>query len=148
MRKKPWQHYTVFSCNAMKVTPLYFWVYVSSDHDLLPLLDPHPGHVSLFQLYGMIVLHNRENLAYSAALKLPHGTLKVDRESLVDHAVTLLCLQKVQHSVVGSVEKRGISGGQRKRVNIGVELMARPSVLFLDEPTSGLDAHACISVAR
>lgn len=47
---------------------------------------------------------------------------------------------------MGSVEKRGISGGQRKRVNIGLELVAKPSLLFLDEPTSGLDATAATDI--
>ena len=49
-------------------------------------------------------------------------------------------LENIRNSVVGSTEKRGISGGQRKRVNIGIELVADPSILFLDEPTSGLDS--------
>lgn len=50
--------------------------------------------------------------------------------------------------MVGSVEQRGVSGGQRKRTSIGVELVGQPSVLYLDEPTSGLDAAGCISIAR
>ena len=43
---------------------------------------------------------------------------------------------------------RGISGGERKRTNIGMELITSPSVLFLDEPTTGLDAFTAVSVMR
>jgi ABC-type multidrug transport system ATPase subunit len=50
--------------------------------------------------------------------------------------------------VVGTTEVRGISGGERKRVNIGVELVAKPSVLLLDEPTSGLDANSSLQVMQ
>eukprot|EP00444_Apocalathium_aciculiferum_P004125 CAMPEP_0183412096 /NCGR_PEP_ID=MMETSP0370-20130417/20777_1 /TAXON_ID=268820 /ORGANISM="Peridinium aciculiferum, Strain PAER-2" /LENGTH=64 /DNA_ID=CAMNT_0025595155 /DNA_START=1 /DNA_END=192 /DNA_ORIENTATION=- len=55
-------------------------------------------------------------------------------------------IDHIQNSIVGSVEHRGISGGQRKRVNIGLELAAEPSLLFLDEPTSGLDATSSLAV--
>ena len=55
------------------------------------------------------------------------------RASLV--AAQVLGLLKVQNALVGNPEKRGVSGGQKKRVNIGMELVAMPSFLFMDEPT-------------
>ena len=51
-------------------------------------------------------------------------------------------------SQVGNEFIRGISGGERKRTNIGMELIMSPSVLFLDEPTTGLDASTAVSVIR
>ena len=62
---------------------------------------------------------------------------------MVDRAVQLLGLVEVRNQLVGNEESRGVSGGQRKRVNIGLELVADPWILFLDEPTSGLDASSC-----
>ena len=50
------------------------------------------------------------------------------------------------HTYIGNFFIRGISGGQRKRVGIGCELVVSPTLLFLDEPTSGLDAAAAYHV--
>ena len=88
----------------------------------------------------------RENLAFAAALKLPSSVSKAERMQLVADTIDLLGLHRVTHTVVGDAEKRGISGGQLKRVNIGLELVADPTLLFLDEPTSGLDSTSSLEV--
>jgi ABC-type multidrug transport system ATPase subunit len=54
-----------------------------------------------------------------------------------------LGLADVANSRIGSSERRGISGGQRRRLSIGLELLAQPSVLILDEPTSGALVQLC-----
>ena len=60
----------------------------------------------------------------------------------------VLGIEHIRNNLVGDAEKRGISGGQKKRVNIGVELAAMPAIIFMDEPTSGLDGAATIELAR
>jgi ABC-type multidrug transport system ATPase subunit len=60
----------------------------------------------------------RENLLFNALLRLPKTMAYSKKEAIVNHTIKLLQLEKVQNSIVGSVEKRGISGGQRKRVNM------------------------------
>jgi len=98
-----------------------------------------------------IVHHNLtvfQNLYYHAMLRLPADKPHAEKLHLVQQVVHVLSLEKVQNVVVGNEENRGISGGQKKRVNIGMELVTMPSVLFLDEPTSGLDGAATIALAR
>ena len=59
---------------------------------------------------------------------------------IVDEVIAIIGLEGVQNSIIGDVNKRGISGGEKKRVNIVIELVTAPAALFLDEPTSRLDS--------
>ena len=65
-----------------------------------------------------------------------------EREEFINNILIALDIFKVRHTIVGDENQRGVSGGQRKRVNIGIELVSEPLVLLLDEPTSGLDSTA------
>ncbi|XP_074286785.1 ABC transporter G family member 24-like isoform X2 [Silene latifolia] len=83
-----------------------------------------------------------ENLWFSARCRLSTHLPRADKVLIVERVILNLGLQEVRDSLVGTVEKRGISGGQRKRVNVGLEMVMEPSLLFLDEPTSGLDSSS------
>lgn len=90
----------------------------------------------------------REQIYFSAKLRNDPDMTRGQIENIVDDVVAVLQLSHIQGSIVGGPSSgiRGISGGQRKRVNIGLELGAQPSLLFLDEPTSGLDATSSMVV--
>ncbi|KAH8050447.1 ATPase [Aureococcus anophagefferens] len=81
-----------------------------------------------------------ENLEFSANTRLPATWAPSRKQALVFKVLDSLNLVQIQRSKIGDEFNRGISGGQRKRVNVGLELVADPKVLFLDEPTSGLDS--------
>ncbi|KAM0013873.1 putative ABC transporter, AAA+ ATPase domain, P-loop containing nucleoside triphosphate hydrolase [Helianthus debilis subsp. tardiflorus] len=83
-----------------------------------------------------------ENLWFSARCRLPAKLSRAEKVLVVERTIESLGLQHVRDSLVGTVEKRGISGGQRKRVNVGLEMVMEPSLLILDEPTSGLDSSS------
>ncbi|XP_062172660.1 ABC transporter G family member 28 [Alnus glutinosa] len=83
-----------------------------------------------------------ENLWFSARCRLSADLPKAEKVLVVERVIESLGLQAVRDSLVGTVEKRGISGGQRKRVNVGLEMVMEPSLLILDEPTSGLDSSS------
>ena len=88
----------------------------------------------------------REVLQFSAALRLPNSLSAAARASVVEAIILVLHLEKAADTVVGTPDKGGISGGERKRTNIGAELVTNPSLLFVDEPTSGLDAFTAAQV--
>lgn len=80
--------------------------------------------------------------------RLPGDLPKADKVLVVERVIEALGLQAIRDSLVGTVEKRGISGGQRKRVNVGLEMVMEPSLLILDEPTSGLDSSSSLLLLR
>ncbi|NXF82803.1 ABCG2 protein, partial [Sclerurus mexicanus] len=88
----------------------------------------------------------RENLTFSAALRLPKSVKEQEKEERVNQIIKELGLSKVADSKVGTQFTRGVSGGERKRTNIGMELITDPAILFLDEPTTGLDASTANAV--
>lgn len=90
----------------------------------------------------------RENILHSARCRLPMTWRDVDIQAYVDALISCIGLSHVQHSLVGDANKPVVSGGQRKRVSIGMELAAAPMCIFLDEPTSGLDATSASSIMR
>lgn len=118
----------------------------------VPLLDRSVfTDISAYVTQDDLVMETQtceELLAFSARLRLPAATKPAARKDTVDDLIQLLALEKVRHSVVGSPTAGGLSGGERKRVHIGIELVANPSVIFLDEPTSGLDSYTALEVVR
>eukprot|EP00762_Andalucia_godoyi_P006750 ANDGO_06182.mRNA.1 Putative white-brown complex homolog protein 30 len=91
----------------------------------------------------------KETLLYCSAYRLSDEYSTAEREQIVNDTLRELHLWHVRHVIIGDPEiQRGISGGQRKRVNIGIELVGLNPILLLDEPTSGLDATCAQEVSE
>ena len=92
-----------------------------------------------------------EMLLYTAYLKRPSSESKEDKEKRVDAVIASLQLENCRNTIIGDPLTKGISGGQAKRVNIGLALISQPDVIFMDEPTTGLDsfmANEVVSIIR
>lgn len=90
----------------------------------------------------------REALRFSAYLRQPASVSKEDKDAYVEYVIGLLEMEKYAEAVVG-VSGEGLNVEQRKRLTIGVELVAKPKLLvFLDEPTSGLDSQTAWSICK
>jgi len=73
-----------------------------------------------------------ETLNYAAALRLPRGMSAAARKARVEAVISALGINKCKDTIIGGFFRRGISGGERKRVSIGHELLINPSILMLD----------------
>ncbi|KAM0046521.1 putative ABC transporter, AAA+ ATPase domain, ABC-2 type transporter [Helianthus debilis subsp. tardiflorus] len=81
-----------------------------------------------------------ETLLFTAMLRLPNCLTRDEKVNHVERVIAELGLTRCQNSMIGGPLFRGISGGEKKRVSIGQEMLINPSLLLLDEPTSGLDS--------
>ncbi|CAM9240142.1 unnamed protein product [Ectocarpus fasciculatus] len=84
-----------------------------------------------------------EQLTFTCQLRLPESVSGEEKAAAVDHVIHTLGIQKCQHTQIMLV-----SGGEKKRCNIGTELLTNPSLILLDEPTSGLDSTAAASLMK
>ncbi|MEZ4458271.1 MAG: FHA domain-containing protein [bacterium] len=89
-----------------------------------------------------------EALYYTAKLRLPPDTTDDEIERRIMQVLVDLEIDQTRNLRIGSPEHKGISGGQRKRVNLALELLTEPSLLCLDEPTSGLASEDALNVVR
>jgi ATP-binding cassette, subfamily G (WHITE), eye pigment precursor transporter len=87
----------------------------------------------------------RECLTFAARMRLPKS---VNHEERVNKLIESLKLEKAQNTKIGGSMVKGVSGGERKRTSIGVELITDPSLIFLDEPTTGLDSFTAYTVVQ
>ncbi|CAL5213627.1 unnamed protein product [Lathyrus oleraceus] len=90
----------------------------------------------------------KEAVYYSAQLQLPDTMSKQDKKQRADSTIREMGLQDATNTRIGGWGVKGISGGQKRRVSICIEILTHPSLLFLDEPTSGLDSAASYYVMK
>ena len=88
----------------------------------------------------------RETLLFAAQLRLGPDVSLAAKEAAVEDVIADLGLVSAAETIVGNEQIRGISGGERKRVAIGMDLLHDPRLIFMDEPTSGLDAFQALNV--
>jgi ABC-type multidrug transport system ATPase subunit len=118
-------------------------------------VNGHERDVNMFRRYTGFVeqddrmfadLTVREQIEFSARCRLPASMPAEKKQRRVEQVITELGLAKAVDTKIGNAVQRGVSGGERKRVNIGIELVTNPPLLLLDEPTTGLDSFQAQAV--
>jgi ABC-type multidrug transport system ATPase subunit len=94
----------------------------------------------------MTTLTVREAVYYSAQLQLPDSMSRSEKKERAEMTIREMGLQNSMDTRIGGLSVKGLSGGQKRRVSICIEILTRPKLLFLDEPTSGLDSAASFHV--
>ncbi|KAL5982249.1 ATP-binding cassette sub- G member 1 [Asimina triloba] len=94
----------------------------------------------------MTTLTVREAVYYSAQLQLPNSMPKSEKKERAETTIREMGLQDAMDTRIGGWASKGLSGGEKRRVSICIDILTRPKLLFLDEPTSGLDSAASYHV--
>ncbi|KAK9127186.1 hypothetical protein Syun_015983 [Stephania yunnanensis] len=97
-------------------------------------------------LFPMLTVE--ETLMFSAEFRLPRSLSTSKKKARVQQLIDQLGLRAAARTVIGDEGHRGVSGGERRRVSIGIDIIHDPIVLFLDEPTSGLDSTSAFMVVK
>jgi ABC-type lipoprotein export system ATPase subunit len=97
-------------------------------------------------LFPMLTVE--ETLMFSAEFRLPRSLSKSKKKARVQALIDQLGLRNAASTVIGDEGHRGVSGGERRRVSIGTDIIHDPIILFLDEPTSGLDSTSAYMVVK
>ncbi|XP_068637757.1 ABC transporter G family member 6-like [Aristolochia californica] len=97
-------------------------------------------------LFPMLTVE--ETLMFSAEFRLPRSLSKSKKQARVQALIDQLGLRNAAKTIIGDEGHRGVSGGERRRVSIGIDIIHDPIVLFLDEPTSGLDSTSAFMVVK
>ncbi|KAL3529114.1 hypothetical protein ACH5RR_008436 [Cinchona calisaya] len=98
------------------------------------------------QLFPMLTVF--ETFLFAAEVRLPPSISRSEKKMRVYELLDQLGLTSTAHTYIGDEGRRGVSGGERRRVSIGIDIIHKPSLLFLDEPTSGLDSTSAFSVVE
>jgi ABC-type multidrug transport system ATPase subunit len=89
----------------------------------------------------------RETIQYAAELRIINKT-REEKKQIANDVIDLLRLTKCADTIIGNDKIRGISGGEKRRVSIGSDIVHQPKVIFLDEPTSGLDSTTAFAIVE
>jgi ABC transport system ATP-binding/permease protein len=117
-------------------------LYASFDHFRLGI-----GYVPQDDiLHGELTV--AEALYFTARLRLPSDTSDEEIRRRIDGVLEQLHIAHIRDSIIGTATRKVVSGGERKRVNVAMELLHDPPVLFLDEPTSGLSSEDALTVMQ